>query len=228
MRCPAELMSLRRSLGWCLVTLPLAVALAGCEGCRGCGGAAVGPADAAASASASASSTGSGTAVVVSLSGGGALTLPVGAVEMRTPGGMPSEPGMSHRLFKLPDGRRRLAVSELGLQGKSCAARLDEEWARIQASKTESDPQKLALHRMSSVEDRVVAGRRVLYSEATQAVEPRDGGASPAAVAAAMMCEGGSFVLLMYVSDEPVLAPAVKPMLDAVIASYRGGAASPP
>lgn len=172
---------------------------------------------------------------MVTLSGGGAVTLPAGAVEMRTPGGMPSEPGMSHRLFRLPNGRRRLAVSELGLQGKSCAARLDEEWARMQAAKTENDPHKLELRRVTSIEDRVVSGHRVLYSEAAQSVseeaqsvQPRDGGASPAAVAAAMMCEGPNFVLLMYVSDEPALDPAVRPMLDAVVGSFRPGTASSP
>jgi hypothetical protein len=160
------------------------------------------------------------------LRGGASLQLPTGAEITRIPGGLSDAAGVPHA-FKLPGGRRRLVVSELPLAGLSCREKLDEDAARMKDAQKETDPQRLALRRVNAIEDRVVGGHRVLYTESMQGTSLSDAGAPFAAVASATMCEGEDLLLMVYVSDEGRLDPAIKPMLDALVASYRPAAQVP-
>jgi len=167
-----------------------------------------------------------GSAGSVKLRSGATLELPAGAEETRVPGGVPGSVGNAHT-FKLPGGRRRLLVGELGLEGQGCKERLDQELERMKAAREDKDPERLKLRSLTTLEERVVAGHRVLFNEAMQGTSLGDAGVPFAAVASVMMCEGQDMLVLVYVSDEAALAPSVKPMLDAVVTSYRPAAATP-
>ena len=186
-------------------------------------GAATATGSSAPTAGAAAASGGGGPLV---LRGGASLQLPAGVETARIPGGLSDAAGVAHA-FKLPGGRRRLVVSELPLGGLTCREKLDEDVARMKGAQTETDPQRLALRRVNLIEDRVVGGHRVLYTESMQGTSLADAGAPFAAVASATMCEGEDLLLMVYVSDEGRLDPAIKPMLDALVASYRPAARAP-
>lgn len=158
--------------------------------------------------------------VILKLKGGATLTLPAEAVPRRKPAGLPSLVQGAHN-FTLPGGRQRLLVTELDLEGKACSQRLDAEWATMKKSRQDTDPERLKLRKTSVVEERTVAGHRVLYSEALQGSSLADAGRPFAAAASAFMCEGHNLLLIMYMSDQAELAADVRPMMDRVIASYR-------
>jgi hypothetical protein len=179
-----------------------------------------GPGVAGPDGSAASSTVASAAPGLLGLRGGATLQLPAGASATRLPGGLSEATGVAHA-FKLPEGKRRLAVSELPLDGKSCRDKLDEDAARMKASRQETDPQRLALRRVTTIEDRMVGGHRVLYTESMQGTSLSDAGAPFAAVASATMCEGQNLLLIIYVSDEGTLAPATKLMLDAMVSSYK-------
>jgi hypothetical protein len=161
----------------------------------------------------------------LTLQGGATLQMPAGASATQLPGGLSEATGVTHA-FRLPGGRRRLAVSELPLEGKGCRDKLDEHATRIGAAQKETDPQRSALRRVNTIEDRMVSGHRVLYTESMQGTSLSDAGAPFAAVASAAMCEGQNLLLMLYVSDEGTLDSAIRPMLDAMVASYRSAGAA--
>jgi hypothetical protein len=154
------------------------------------------------------------------LKGGATLTIPGEAVARRKPAGLPAMVQGAHN-FTLPGGRQRLMVSELDLEGKGCKERLDAEWKTMQQSRKDSDPERLKLRKTSFVEERTVAGHRVLYSEALQGTSFADAGRPFAAAASAFMCEGHNLLLIMYISDQADLAKNVRPMIDGIIGSYQ-------
>lgn len=161
-----------------------------------------------------------GKATTLKLKGGATITIPPEASERRTPAGLPTVVQGAHN-FTLPGGERRLLVSELDLEGQTCSARLDAEWATMERARQDTDPERLKLRKTSRVEQRKVAGHRVLYSEALQGTSLADAGRPFAAAASAFMCEGHNLLLIMYMSSRADLAKNVQPLIDGIIASYR-------
>jgi hypothetical protein len=159
------------------------------------------------------------------LGSGATMAPPQGATPTTAPGGIPPEVAKAHHAFKLEGGNRRLMVSELALNGQRCAERLQEEWARMERSKAESESKQLELRRVTTIAERQIAGRRVLWAESMQGTSLADAGAPFAATATALACAGEALLLVMYMATEPTLDPSVRPTIDAMLTSLRVPAA---
>jgi hypothetical protein len=157
----------------------------------------------------------------VTLAGGAMLSLPKGAKPREVSAGrVPAEVAKAH-LFELGHNKRLLMVNEFKMDGKDCKERLDEEWKKMMEAKNDKDPTRLAIRRMTTVDETKIDGHRVLYGEfiQTQLTEAEE--KPTAAMASMTMCQGNNHVVLMYASDQPALPGGIRKTLTSVVKSYK-------
>ncbi|MEM9692201.1 MAG: hypothetical protein AAGA56_06640 [Myxococcota bacterium] len=161
------------------------------------------------------------------LSNGATLTLPQGTVEKTFTGAknLPAGVGKTKMFRVAGDEKRLLLVSEMDRDGKACNVVLDEQLAKMKASQDETDPQKLAVRKVGSVEVLKAGGERLLFSQAKQkGIKSADGSDMPfVGMANAIFCRDETYVVLMYASnpEKPEPAGSQKKLLETVAASYK-------
>ena len=158
---------------------------------------------------------------MVTLAGGATVTMPAGVAPHRAPSTLPEQIKSTHT-YAFPGQQKRLiVVTEIDLEGDSCAKRLDTEWKKMQDSQTDTNAARAALRKMGRVEDAKVAGHRVLYSEAMQrGVAGKDKGRPFAPITTAMMCEGENMIAIMHIATQAIDGD-VRAVLYDVVKTYK-------
>ncbi len=163
-----------------------------------------------------------GSTVKLTLRSGAEITLPAIAEAHEAPGRdrMPAEVLGTH-LYHLGSSKRLLLVNEFDLAGKDCSTVIDEEIARMNQAKADTDPARRQFRQVGKVETISVGGERVLYADSmNRGVGGLDAGRPAVAMATMVACRGGDHLVLMYTLDQPELPSGIKQMLSDVVASY--------
>ncbi len=150
------------------------------------------------------------------LASGASLTPPAGAKAFDVPAALPSEVRSAH-VFELVGGAR-LMVNELTHEGQTCEAALEKEWAKMQAARGDTDPERLKYRQMKSVDRLDVDGRRAIYGASSHGTgEP----GQLAALATLLFCAGEDQVVAMLAAKQAEVPTDAKDVLLGLVKSYR-------
>jgi len=155
----------------------------------------------------------------VELSSGVTLTLPASAKPKQSGAQEALQKVGRSQLFQLDQPGHLLSISELSATDQACPARLETEWQRMRQSRSEADPKRLALRQVALAEDLVVAGTRVLYSEAQQRRPGAVDAGRSAVLASVMFCAKSQLVVIMLACKEPELPAGTQALLKSIVAS---------
>ncbi|MBM4360009.1 MAG: hypothetical protein FJ096_18040 [Deltaproteobacteria bacterium] len=150
------------------------------------------------------------------LASGASLTPPAGATEADLPSALPAEVRSAH-VFTLA-GDARLMVNEVSHEGQTCAAALDKEWAKMQAARGDTDPERLKFRKMRDVERLEVGGLRAIYGASSHGTgQPGE----VASLATLVFCAGEDQVVAMLAARQAEVPPNAKETLFALLQSHR-------
>ncbi len=152
----------------------------------------------------------------LSLSSGAMVTLPAGAKVGEVPAALPPE--VKHAYVYTFGDDARLMVNEMAVPAGGCDKGLDDEWAKMQKAKGDTDPKRLELRRVQGIEQLKVAGRRALYSASGHT--PGEASTQRASLATLLTCADRDYLVVMYAVKGPSLPDGTKERLVDLLASY--------
>ena len=110
------------------------------------------------------------------------------------------------------------ADAEMALPAGGCDKALDDEWAKMEKAKGDTDPKRLELRRMQGIERLTIAGRRALYSASGHT--PGEASTQRASLATLLTCTDRDYLVVMYAVKGPALPADAKQRLTDMVASY--------
>jgi len=125
------------------------------------------------------------------------------------------------KVFELGDDKRLLMVNELDMQGKSCAALISEQAAKMKAAEGDQDEKRLQFRRQQSSEVVKVGGHDVLFGQAMHKGVSATDDQPFVGSASAVMCRDGNYVLVMFMARTEEKAGAPRKLLLDVIESFE-------
>lgn len=127
------------------------------------------------------------------------------------------------KVFELGDDKRLLMVNELDMEGKTCAALIAEQEAKMKAAQGDQDEKRLQFRRQQSAEVVKVDGHDVLFGQAMHKGVSATDEQPFVGSASAVMCRDDNYVLVMFMARTAEKAGAPRQLLLDVIKSFEPG-----